>query len=70
MQTEKPIETPRPPPSDAELIKEIEHLTNEELLARIKVLEKNLSSMNVEQKSINNKMNEQNRKIEGHKKRM
>jgi hypothetical protein len=68
MQTEK--ETPRPPLSEAELIKEIEHLTNDELTARTKMLEKNISAMNVEQKGINNRINDQTRKIEGNKKRV
>ena len=70
MQTEKPIETPRPPLSNSELLKEIEHLTNEELTAKIKIYEKNLTSMNVEQKSLNNKLAEQARKTEGNNKRI
>lgn len=73
MQTEKPLEvtpTPKPPASEEDLKAEVAHLSDDQLVARIKMYEKNLSAMNVEQKSINNKIAEQNRKIEGNKKRV
>ena len=73
MQTEKPLEntnTPKPPASEEELKAEVAHLTDEQLIARVKMYEKNMSAMNVEQKSINNKIGEQNRKIESNKKRV
>lgn len=51
MLTEKPLEsmnTPKPPPTDEELKAEVAHLSDEQLIARIKMYEKNLSAMNVE----------------------
>ena len=68
MLTEKVVE--QGVQSDEQIVKELDGLSVDQIQARLKILEKNLSAMNVEQRSLNNKIQEQQRKTDGNKKRV